>query len=341
MAIATYDADATDDARVSIPKSPTDLLVTIEPADNDSDLTLWAQRNATLAHKLLTEYGAIRFSGFRVPHVAAFRQAFQALAGDPITYLEQSSPRQPLGDKVYTSTEYDPDRKIFLHNEQSYNINFPQYISFYCEIASPVGGETPLANTRRILERIDPSVKRRLCDMGYLYVRNFGSFMSMPWQSGFQLTDPAALEDYCTRNQISYEWLDGRGGARLRTRQKRPVIARHPLSGESVWFNHLTFFHKLSLDPDLNELIDETCTDAERPHATYYGDGTPLERDVIQHLRQAYCSEETAFAWRAGDVLLLDNMLVSHGRRTFKGNRKIAVAMSCRRHWREVSDAMT
>jgi hypothetical protein len=32
--------------------------------------------------------------------------------------------------------------------------------------------------------------------------------------------------------------------------------------------------------------------------------------------------------WVAGDVLLIDNVLVAHGRRPFEGSRRVLVAMS-------------
>jgi hypothetical protein len=35
-----------------------------------------------------------------------------------------------------------------------------------------------------------------------------------------------------------------------------------------------------------------------------------------------------ALPWQEGDIYMLDNMLVSHGRRPFGGPRKIAVAMA-------------
>jgi alpha-ketoglutarate-dependent taurine dioxygenase len=41
--------------------------------------------------------------------------------------------------------------------------------------------------------------------------------------------------------------------------------------------------------------------------------------------------------WEAGDILLLDNMLVAHGRRAFTGPRQIVVAMAEPTRWEDVN----
>ena len=64
------------------------------------------------------------------------------------------------------------------------------------------------------------------------------------------------------------------------------------------------------------------------PQNTYYGDGTPIEPDVLDHLRATYQQAMVVFPWQKGDVLLLDNMLALHARRPFIGPRKILVAMA-------------
>jgi len=68
--------------------------------------------------------------------------------------------------------------------------------------------------------------------------------------------------------------------------------------------------------------------DLDLPFNTFYGDGSPIEPSVIEQIYDAYRQEQIAFDWQAGDILMLDNMLVSHGREPFVAPRKIAVAMA-------------
>jgi hypothetical protein len=65
------------------------------------------------------------------------------------------------------------------------------------------------------------------------------------------------------------------------------------------------------------------------PYAnTYYGDGSPIEPKVLDQLRAAYNAETVSFPWQKGDLLMLDNMLVAHGRSPFVGPRQILVGMA-------------
>jgi hypothetical protein len=63
------------------------------------------------------------------------------------------------------------------------------------------------------------------------------------------------------------------------------------------------------------------------PRHVYYGDGTPIEEEVIQHIGEIYEKSAVKFPWSERDVLMLDNMLICHGRNPFVGPRKILVAM--------------
>lgn len=311
-------------------------LIVKSVACGTADLPTWAARNSSALQELLWTHGALLFRGFDVSTWQQFHLAFVAMAGDPIQYVEQSSPRVQVAREIYTSTEHPPEREIFLHNEQSYNANFPRFIAFFCHRPAVTGGETPIADSRRILSRIPAALRDRLHRSGYRYVRNFGSRLQMSWQQVFRASDASGLEHYCRQHDIEYEWLDERGGRRVRTIQKRQVIARHPLSNALTWFNHLSFFHFSSIDEDLRQLLLAVCGLDNLPHATYLGDGTVIADEDVAQLREAYRAEQVLFTWQAGDILLVDNMLVAHGRKAFTGARSVLVAMSSLCSWSAV-----
>jgi hypothetical protein len=97
-----------------------------------------------------------------------------------------------------------------------------------------------------------------------------------------------------------------------------------------VWFNQAHVHHILSLESALRESVLSVADDQEYPLDinTAYGDGTPLEAETIQRIHDAYEQATVAFPWQAGDILMVDNMLVAHGRAPFSGPRKIVVAMA-------------
>ena len=55
------------------------------------------------------------------------------------------------------------------------------------------------------------------------------------------------------------------------------------------------------------------------PLEVSYGDGSPIDNETARRIRLALRAETVTFAWRRGDVLVLDNMLTAHGRRPFTG----------------------
>ena len=60
----------------------------------------------------------------------------------------------------------------------------------------------------------------------------------------------------------------------------------------------------------------------------YFGDGSPIEDEILDEIRAVLDAEQVTFPWQTGDVLMLDNMLVAHAREPYSGTRKVLVAMA-------------
>jgi alpha-ketoglutarate-dependent taurine dioxygenase len=309
------------------------LPLVVTPAVDGVSLLEWVAANRTQIDAWLQHHGGILFRGFGVGSVGEFERFIEAAADNWAEYREPATPRTQVSGNIYTSTDYPAAQRIFLHNENSHTESWPMKIFFFCATAAQQGGETPIADCRRIYERIDPATRERFLQKQIMYVRNFGDGLGYPWQQVFKTDDPGEVESYCRGNGITTEWKpDG-----LRVRYVRPAAARHPRSGAMVWFNHGTFFHISTQEPAIREALLASMAEEDLPYNTFYGDGSPIEPQALEHLRSIYEDETVAFPWQEGDLLMLDNMLVAHGRAPFVGPRKTLVGMAEPCHWSDIT----
>jgi alpha-ketoglutarate-dependent taurine dioxygenase len=301
------------------------LPLLVRPTVEMLDLSAWAANNRDLIATQLREHGAILFRDFSIESITKFEQFIKTVSGELLQYQDGSSPRSRIAGNIYSSTDHPPDQSIFLHNENSYSYSWPLKLFFYCVTPASQGGETPIAGSRRISQRISPRIKELFMKKSVMYVRNFGNGFGLPWQTVFQTDDRTALESYCKSIGIEVRW---KGPNHLQTCQVRPALAKHPDTGEMLWFNHAVFFHISTLEQSLRESLLSGFAEEDLPYNTYYGDGTPIEPDVLDELREIYRQETVLFPWRRSDVLMIDNMLAAHGRRPYVGARQIVVGMA-------------
>lgn len=302
-----------------------DFLLAIEPEEEGISLLHWARSREKSIEDDLFKYGAILFRGFAVSSASEFQEWMHVICGQLLSYDERSSPRSTVEGSIYTSTEYPAARRIPFHNESSYSHSFPGRIAFWCVRPAATGGETPIAHTGRVLRRLPTDLCETFRRRRWSCVRNYRLGLGMSWQQSFQCDDPEKVEEHCIREGLQFEWLPNGG---LRTTAIRDAFARRPQTDAASWFNHVSFFHASTLDADLRYGLVSQFGPRELPANTFYGDGDPIPDEVVATIREAYAAEAATFAWRAGDVLLLDNLLVSHSRSSFTGDRQVLVAMA-------------
>ncbi len=302
------------------------LPLVVYPNVEGLNLRTWAESNQDFINAQLAKHGGILFRNWHVTTIDEFERFTQSVAGaDLLDYTYRSTPRSEVSGKVYSSTEYPKDESIPLHNEMAYTRTWPLRIWFYSVKVAAEGGETPIADSRLIYQRIDPKIRDRFAEKQILYVRNYGGGLDLPWQNVFQTDDKAAVESFCRANDIDFEWKDG---DRLRTRQICQAVAKHPQTGEMVWFNQAHLFHVTSLKAELRERFLAEFAPEDLPRNTYYGDGAPIEEQVLDTIRGVMDETAVRFPWQQNDLLMLDNMLVAHGRGPFAGERKVVVTMA-------------
>lgn len=288
-------------------------------------VTDWALEYRDEIERLVQSNGVLLIRGLKFVGSQQFGTVLSTLFGEELLqYTYRSTPRTELRGNVYTATEYHPDQTIPQHNENSYSNRWAMRLGFLCTIPAATGGATPVCDSRRVYAQIPDSVRERFERGGVMYVRNY-SEIDIPWTEVFQTKSKADVESFCDANHISYEWLDDN---HLRTRQVNQASALHPITGEQVWFNQAHLFHVTNLDPEVQHSLLAVMKEEHLPRNTYYGDGAPIEPEVLQQIRDIYECNQIAFEWQRNDLLLVDNMLFSHGRTPYGGNRQVLVGMT-------------
>jgi hypothetical protein len=292
--------------------------------DGRLNVRAWLQENAALVESRLQQFGAVLLRGFNVSSAERLEACLRTLYGEPMDYRENTSPRQTLRGQIRTSTIHPADQFIELHCEQSYSRRFPLRLLMACESPAESGGETPLADCRRVLHALPAEVRAAFRRRRWRYTRTFVPGFGPNWRETYAVVDREALERYLASADIAWSWQEQ---GILRTELVRDAEATHPLWGTRVWFNHVLFWHHSSLEPLMAEELLRAFGEHGTPHAVSYGDGGRIEIEAIAAIRAAYWRDAWLHRWCRGDLLILDNMLTAHGRQKFSGARKILFGM--------------
>jgi alpha-ketoglutarate-dependent taurine dioxygenase len=309
--------------RVTPPEGTSQPAVVRAVADG-VDPGAWLAEHRAVAGDLLDRYGAVVLRGFDSAELA-LQSVVERFSGELFEYAYRSTPRSTVAGRVYTSTEYPADQSIPLHNEMSYAARWPRRLWLLCVRPADEGGATPVADSRVVRENLPAGLRDRFERLGVQYRRRYGPHLDLPWQETFQTTDRSEVDAVCRSQGLRHTWLDD---DHLLTSEVRPAVLRHPGSGALVWFNQAHLFHVSAHPAPVRDALLRTVGEEGLPRAAYFGDGSPIADDDIAAIGAAYAEAAADVDWQAGDLLLADNEAVAHGRRPFRGARRVVVAMS-------------
>ncbi|MET9173284.1 TauD/TfdA family dioxygenase [Streptomyces misionensis] len=273
---------------------------------------------------LLVAERAVFFPGFGIG-TDGYDAVADLLLPERLAYVHGNSPRTKVGRNLYTSTEYPAEYDISMHNEMSYAHAWPARILFHCEVAPETGGSTPLVDGRLWLDSLDPEVREAFAG-GVRYTQNLhdGVGFGKSWQATFETEDRAEVEAFLARAGAEWSW---RPDGTLRVTQLRRATLEHPVTGTEVWFNQADQWHIAGLGEDAAALA-AILPEEELPQNASFADGSPIPAAYITHIQEVGMRSAVDVPWEEGDLLLVDNVAVAHGRRAFTGARRILVAMS-------------
>ncbi|NQY62232.1 MAG: amino acid adenylation domain-containing protein [Alteromonadaceae bacterium] len=295
------------------------------PSGDTVELDKWLASNKAHWEPLLTTHGACLFRGFSIDSVDAFERLTEHTFNE---IYQENTEHQGVTDNgiVQTPVKYSKDQQLLWHNENTFNQSWPSRIMFNCQVAASEGGETPIVDSRLMFQTLDKDIVEKFTELGVMYVRNYAEddVFGLGWKTIFGTDDKQKVEQACADSDLTFEWKDNN---RLTTYAKRPAVMKDPNSDQWCWITQSQHWHFSCLDSETKKSIKQLHVEADYPRNCYFGNGEKIADEMMSRILACYEQLESSFVWQVGDVLLVDNLLMAHGRNAYKGDRKLLVSI--------------
>jgi len=291
------------------------------------------QRKAIMEQ--LQKHGAIWFRNFDSTRDAGgFRSFYEALELNPcLDPIHTSGLREMVGkkDAVYEAVNKPSLAQHFvgLHNESTF-VKTATYGAFVCfKPATEGGGEFLIADGAGIIRDLDKDVLRRLYERKVrISVSNLDLNFVDLLPEGIKEGTKDYLQDLILKMvapkfDMDLEMVYGADSSnpwRLQAiEHAQSPINRHPVTGQPVWFCNLHNHSRYLRDRRPCTVPEVGMTDV------YHGDLGRISPEDVRHINEVCEKNIKSLMMKEGDVVLLDNYRVLHGRKIFQGERNHAV----------------
>ena len=282
-------------------------------------LTDWVTTNLDRLKGDLATEGAILFRGFPVTSPAQFDTFTAAFGYGDFTYAESLSNavRINLTPRVFTANEAPPDVEIFLHHEMAQTPVYPQKLFFYCQSAAQSGGATPICRSDHLYQALageDPDLAAKFAALGLKYTTHMpaaddlASGQGRSWHSTLSVETAAQAE--ARLGELGYTWVWQADGSLEATTPALPAV-RQLNDGRQTFFNQVIAVHR-GWKPRVG---------SNRPAMTF-GNNEPIPDAALEKIVALSEKFTVPLDWQDGDIALIDNYRVMHGRYPYSGARK-------------------
>lgn len=290
------------------------------------DLWLVCDKYKDYIYELLYQYGAVLFRGWPLVCAKDFKRTIGSLVPSLSSYTGGDSPRNKVLSNIYVSTNFPPSYDIPLHNEKSFSNSSPTLAFFFCEKAPLAGGETPIADGRKIYRSLSNELLEKFASKKIKYIMNLhdGFGVGKSWQECFETSSKKDVEFFLNGINAQFFWKNNGG---LRVEEVINPVVRHPITNETVFFAQVDQWEPSYIAQNTNCSMDVLDEDLSY-HSCVYGDNSKILHQDIDTILDAVKHHTVSFKWQEGDLLIADNILTLHGRYSYSGDRKILVAFS-------------
>lgn len=287
--------------------------------DDINAVVAWATDNRDALKATLAETGTLLFRGFPIASAEDFDSFSAAFGYGDFTYEESLSNAVRINrtPRVFTANEAPPDVEIFLHHEMAQTPIYPQKIFFCCLSAAEEGGATPVCRSDELFAAFSeamPEWADKFRDVGVKYTTHMpgdddlASGQGRSWRSTLSISTNEEAEARLKALGYSWSWLPD--NSLLATTPALPAV-RTLDDGRESFFNQVIAAYR-----------GWKRRDGDGKPVLTFGNGDEIPGDVMAALVDISRRFVVPVEWRDGDVALVDNYRVMHGRYSYGGSRK-------------------
>ncbi len=275
---------------------------------------------------LFKNSGVVLFRGFDVD-TDKFEQFTDLFGTEFMHYIGGAQVRNIInenGDKTISSVNFYADAekqqkrtfKLPLHGEMFYTKSRPTLLWFYC-VAPPLkDGETTVCDGVQIYKELSNATKKLFKEKRLKYIRQYPNG---EWQGRFQTDDLKVLEKFCQESDLHL--IVDKDTQSITTEYVYPAIVKTRWGGQEAFLNSILIveWHEASGKTDSIVRLE---------------DGSRIPDDVLRELQEVTERLTQLISWQRGDVLMLDNTRMLHGRRAFFDQQRELYTRMCKSvHW--------
>ena len=291
----------------------------------------WVESVRPVLDVLIVNHGGIVLRGFPIARTEDFSHFISLFPSFDSGYAGGRAPRKAISGKVMEATRLASSVRLALHSEMAYMRDYPKRIAFFSHQTAPVGGETLIGDVRNLVDTMPPAILAKIRRLGTRMARNFGprsndlegSYGHMDqrgWNQSFFTEDPSQVEAICAERGLVPVWNED--GSLVVFNELEPFVV-HPETGKEIYRS------VLHLKPQVEnaELDAEIRKKQKHPTGATLGNGERLTPEEMVEMEEVIEGVTYSWPWQDGDVMVLDNLQVWHGRNPYEGPRDVQVAL--------------
>jgi len=290
-----------------------------------NETTHWLNTESDALKEKLSSNGALLFRGFPIQSAQDFDVFSSAFNYVNFTYQESLSNAVRINKtpKVFTANEAPPEVEIFLHHEMAQTPIHPDKIFFCCLSISEQGGATPLCRSDKVYQALKEEHSEYLAKFeahGLKYTTlmpeadELTSGQGRGWRSTLSVNDKNEAEEKLKELDYNWEWQEN--GSLQTTTPALPATIE--LSDGSIsFFNQIIAAHR-----------GWKIKEGTSAPAVTFGNGESIDGDLLNAITEIAERFTLPLEWETGDIALIDNKRIMHGRHPYSGEKKREVVVS-------------